>query len=87
MATNRLKAPSKLHIDFKPSAKQYELWKLLQPDFCPTCGGGIEQVLTGYDINHNPQFRPQCIKCGNHNLPQLVLGGGAAGKLHCQPIQ
>lgn len=79
MAVSTLKPPKSVKIDFKPSAKQYELWKLLQPDYCPCCGGGIEQVLVGYDVNHNPQFRPQCVKCGNTNLPQLILGGGSAG--------
>ena len=88
MAANRLKPPKQIHIDFKPSARQYELWKLLQPNFCPNCGGGIEQVLIGYDQNKNPQYKPQCVKCGTRNLPQLILGGGAAGKgIHCQPIQ
>ncbi|NDV80872.1 phage terminase large subunit [Bacteroides sp. 51] len=79
MAVNRLKPPKAIRIDFKPSPKQYDLWKLLQPDFCPNCGGGIEQVLTGYDINMNPQFIPECVKCRNRNLPQLILGGGSAG--------
>ncbi|WP_255491195.1 phage terminase large subunit, partial [Dysgonomonas sp. 520] len=79
MAANKLKPPKSLKIDFKPSAKQYELWKLLQPDYCPHCGGHIEQVLIGYDINHNPQYKPQCLKCLTFNLPQLILGGGSAG--------
>lgn len=79
MASNRLKPPKSVRIDFKPSPKQYELWKLLQPDFCPLCGGGIDQVLIGYDTNLNPQFKPECVKCRNRNLPQLILGGGSAG--------
>ena len=83
MSVGKLKAPKEIHIDFKPSAKQYELWKYLQPDYCPNCGGGIEQVLIGYDTNKNAQYKPQCVKCGNRNLPQLILGGGAAGK---QPL-
>ena len=74
-----LKAPKNITVDFKPSARQYELWKLLQPNYCPVCGGGVEQVLTGYDLNKNPQYRPQCIQCCNTNLPKLILGGGAAG--------
>lgn len=87
MASNKLKPPKSICIDFKPSPKQYELWKLLQLDYCPHCGGGIEQVLTGYDVNRNAQYKPQCIKCNNTNLPQLILGGGAAGKMpHCQPV-
>ena len=79
MAVNRLKAPKNLRIDFSPSPRQYELWKLLQPNYCPHCGGEIEQVLVGYDQQHNPQYRPQCRHCKAQNLPQLILGGGAAG--------
>ena len=79
MAGNKLRAPKNILIDFKPSPRQYELWKLLQPNYCPLCGGDIEQVLVGYDINHNPQYRPECVHCHNQNLAQLILGGGAAG--------
>ena len=87
MASKKLIPPKNLHIDFKPSPKQYELWTLLQPE-CPISGGEIEQKLIGYDANHNPKYKPHCIKCGNSNIPQLVLGGGAAGKRFlCQPIQ
>lgn len=50
MAGNKLRAPKNILIDFKPSPRQYELWKLLQPNYCPLCGGDIEQVLVGYDI-------------------------------------
>lgn len=87
MASKKLVAPKNLRIDFSPSPKQYELWKLLQPE-CPLCGGEIVQVLTGYDANHNTKYKPHCKRCGNANIPQLVLGGGAAGKrLLCQPAQ
>jgi hypothetical protein len=79
MAGNRLKPPKSVRIDFKPSPRQYELWKLLQPNAYPLCGGRIEQVLIGYDVNHNPQYKPECWKCYNQDLPQLILGGGAAG--------
>ena len=79
MSYGTLKAPQNLVINFKPSERQYELWKLLQPDYCPHCGGQIEQVYIGNDIKGNPQFKPQCNKCGNQDLPQLILGGGAAG--------
>lgn len=74
----KLIALDNLHIDFSPSPKQYELWKLLQPE-CPLCGGFVQQQLIGYDQNNNPQYKPFCGKCGNHNIPQLILGGGAAG--------
>lgn len=78
MALKKLKAPESLKIDFCPSPKQYELWKLLQPE-CPLCGGEVEQMLIGYDANHNPRYKPYCKRCNNQNIPQLVLGGGAAG--------
>lgn len=88
MAANRLKAPRSLEIAFQPSPRQYELWKLLQPNYCPNCGGEIEQVLIGADPQGNPRFKPQCVRCRSQNLPQLILGGGAAGKLNlCQPAQ
>ena len=74
----KLRAPDNLHIDFTPSPKQYELWKLLQPE-CPKCGGAVRQQLVGYDANHNAQYKPFCYQCGNANIPQLILGGGAAG--------
>lgn len=79
MAITNLKPPQNLVIDFKPSPKQYELWKLLQPDCCPHCGGHIIQALIGYDANGNPQYKPQCASCASQNLPQIILGGGAAG--------
>ncbi|RHH07891.1 hypothetical protein DW228_18330 [Bacteroides fragilis] len=78
MAGARLKAPKNLKIDFSPSPKQYELWRLLQPE-CHVCGGEIQQKLIGYDANMNPQYKPYCTKCGNQNVAQLILGGGAAG--------
>lgn len=85
MGKNRkLRAPDKLNIDFSPSPKQYELWKLLQPE-CPLCGGTVQQQLVGYDVNHNPQYKPFCTQCHNSNIPQLILGGGAAGKRHPLP--
>lgn len=74
-----LKAPRNLKIDFKPSTRQYELWKLLQPDYCPHCGGHILQKMVGVDEKGNPKFQPYCDKCGSTDLPQLILGGGAAG--------
>ena len=83
MAVNKLKAPRNIRIDFSPSPRQFELWKLLQPNYCPHCGAEIEQVLIGFDSQRNPQYKPQCKKCHTQNLPQLVLGGGAAGGGKC----
>jgi len=74
-----LKPPGHLEINFAPSPRQYELWKLLQPDYCPHCGGHIIQVPDGRDEQGNQKYIPQCDKCGSRDLPQLILGGGAAG--------
>lgn len=74
-----LKAPSNLTINFKPSPKQYEMWKLLQPNCCPHCGGEIEIVQIGLDERGKPKFSPQCKKCKSRKLPRFILGGGAAG--------
>lgn len=84
--TGKLIAPKNLTIDFKPSAKQYELWKLLQPNYCPRCGGNIEQNFIGYDAEGHAEYEPKCAKCGNIELPQLILGGGAAGGGKCLNI-
>lgn len=75
----KLKAPTNLRIDFKPSYRQWELWKLLQPDYCPHCGGHIEQKMVGYDVKGKPKYKAYCTSCGSEDLPQLILGGGAAG--------
>lgn len=80
MSYGVLKPPKSLVINFEPSERQYELWKLLQPDYCPHCGGHIERVLIGHDEKGNPQYKPQCVSCGSQDLAQLILGGGAAGK-------
>lgn len=77
MATG-LKAPQNLTINFQPSSKQYEVWKCLQPE-CPECGGKIEHIQSGVDRNGNPTYKPVCSQCGNENIPQIILEGGAAG--------
>lgn len=73
-----LQAPEHLDINFRPSPKQYEVWKALQPE-CPYCGGEIIQVQTGLDRNGHPTYGPKCSQCGETNIPQLILIGGAAG--------
>jgi hypothetical protein len=79
MTYGTLEAPANLNIDFCPSPRQYELWKLLQPDYCPHCGGKIVQKKQGYNKNGEPQYKPECASCNTQDLPQLILGGGAAG--------
>lgn len=70
----KLKPPESLNIDFKPSPKQYEMWKYLQPE-CPKCGGTVEMVLQEDGTNE-----AVCSKCGNSNITQMILAGGAAGR-------
>ncbi|MDR1121213.1 MAG: phage terminase large subunit [Dysgonamonadaceae bacterium] len=77
--TNELVPPQSLVINFQPSEKQYDLWKLLQPDSCPHCGGHIGQKAVGVDRNGNAQFKPECCTCHSQDLPQIILSGGAAG--------
>lgn len=86
MYVKGLTAPRNIKIDFKPSPRQYELWKLLQPNYCPKCGGTIGQKQIGSDTNGKPLFKPVCSQCGNDALPQLILGGGAAGGGKAQPL-
>lgn len=74
-----LKAPTNLTINFAPSAKQYELWQLLQPNRCNLCGGEITQKQVGLSPAGTPEYKATCACCGNENLPQLILTGGAAG--------
>lgn len=79
MGARKLVPPRNLSIDFKPSAKQYELWQLLEPDRCDKCGGHIHQVMLGYDEKGNEKYVPECERCHNQDLPEIILGGGAAG--------
>jgi phage terminase large subunit len=79
MVVRGLQAPTNLTIDFKPSPRQYEMWKLLQPNSCPHCGGEIETVMVELDEKGKPKYSPQCKKCGSRHLPRFILGGGAAG--------
>lgn len=85
MATGLIR-PTKLNSTIHLSPRQGELWKLLEPDSCPHCGGHIEQVQCGIDPQGNPQYVPQCMKCGSRDLPQMILGGGAAGGGKCLNI-
>ena len=79
MGARKLVPPRNLSIDFKPSAKQYELWQLLEPDRCDKCGGHIHQVMIGYDEKGNEKYVPECERCHNQDLAEIILGGGAAG--------
>lgn len=79
MGTVKLVPPRNLVINFKPSAKQYELWQLLQPNRCNLCGGPIIQKEIGESRLGATEYKAACANCGNENLPQLILAGGAAG--------
>lgn len=84
MSARNLVSPVNLKIDFAPSPRQYEVWKALQPE-CNLCGGTIENVYIGEDNNGNKKYVPECSSCHNRNIPQMVLGGGAAGGGKAQP--
>lgn len=79
MLVKGLKAPEGLTINFAPSPRQYEMWKLLQPNYCPHCGGEIELIVVSHDEKGLPVHAPQCKKCHSRKLPQIILGGGAGG--------
>ena len=81
-----LQAPKNITINIKPSQKQWELWNLLQPNRCPHCGGEIEQAVAEQTKDGRNSYKPRCKKCGSFNLPQLILGGGAAGGGKCLSI-
>lgn len=77
-STNGLVPPKHLHINFKPSSRQYDLWRCLEPNSCNLCGGEIIRTKNP-DANGATKTIPTCAKCGNDNIPQIVLGGGSAG--------
>lgn len=74
----KLIAPKGMKYIFTPSERQYELWKALQPE-CDLCGGEVIKVLRGTDPRGNELFDFQCSCCKTKDIPQIVLGGGAAG--------
>jgi len=69
----KLKPPEHLKVDFAPSPRQYEVWKTTQPE-CPKCGGEVNIELQEDGTNE-----AICSACGNANIPQMILAGGAAG--------
>ena len=75
----KLVEPKSLNIKYEPSAKQYELWKCLQPNYCNKCGGKIYLRVVGEDKRGNPLYKAVCDDCGNDNIPQKILAGGSAG--------
>jgi len=74
----KLEEPKSININFKPSPKQLVVWKALMPE-CPKCGGEVKQMEYAKDMNGNALYKPKCTKCGNDNIPQTILCGGAAG--------
>ena len=63
----KLVEPKSLNIKYEPSAKQYELWKCLQPNYCNKCGGKISLRVVGEDKRGNPLYKAVCDDCGNDN--------------------
>ena len=75
----KLERPRGLTINFKPSFRQYEVWKALQPNYCDKCGGTLVIKPCGFDKNGNEIFHPVCKDCGNTDIAEQVLCGGSAG--------
>lgn len=82
----KLERPRGLTINFKPSERQYELWNALQPARCDKCGGRIEMRPYSFDARGHQMYRATCTQCGNTDIPEQVLGGGAAGGGKCLSI-
>ncbi len=75
----KLERPRGLTINFSPSERQYELWNALQPNRCDKCGGTLEMRPNGIDAKGHTIYKATCTKCGNTDIPEQILGGGAAG--------
>lgn len=75
----KLEAPRGLRIEFSPSSKQYEVWQALQGNRCDKCGGDLVMKPDGKDKNGHTIWVPTCSKCGNTDIPELILMGGSAG--------
>lgn len=76
----RLAKPEGLTINFTPSEKQLKVWNALQPNFCDHCGQtGLELRHTRDDEYGNPIHEAVCTHCGNINISENILLGGAAG--------
>lgn len=75
----KLTAPKGLVINFAPSERQMEVWNTIQPNRCDKCGGELTMTQTGFDSHGNPIHEPTCKCCGNTDIPENVLMGGAAG--------
>ena len=75
----KLYEPNGLVINFQPSEKQMEVWNAISPNRCDKCGGKLEMRFAGRDERGNPIYEPTCVDCGNTDIPERVLEGGAGG--------
>lgn len=75
----KLERPRGLTINFSPSERQYELWNALQPNRCDVCGSPLEMRPNGIDAKGHTIYQATCTHCGNTDIPEQILGGGAAG--------
>lgn len=75
----KLYKPKGLTINFAPSERQMEVWNTIQPNRCDKCGGQLEMRQTGFDSHGNAIHEPTCKCCGNTDIPENILMGGAAG--------
>lgn len=74
----KLQKPQGLTINFQPSAKQFEVWKAIQPGKCE-CGGDLEMRPNGFDSKGHQLYKATCKQCGSTDIPEQVLIGGSAG--------
>lgn len=76
----KLIKPEGLTINFTPSEKQLGVWNALQPNYCDHCGNyGLEMRHTRNDEYGNPIHEAVCTHCGNTDISENILQGGAAG--------
>lgn len=73
MLVKGLKAPEGLTINFAPSPRQYEMWKLLQPNYCPHCGGEIELIVVSHDEKDCQSMLRNVKNVIHESYPKLYL--------------
>ncbi len=76
----KLYEPGGLVINFQPSVEQMAVWESLMPNHCDKCHhDGLEIKETGVDEHGHPIHEVVCPNCGNTDISENILQGGAAG--------